>query len=227
VDVHGRTGRCYIIVTPDGERTMRTFLGAAPEVDPAAVDAALSGGAGFVYLEGYLWDAPAATTGLERALQVASDAGTEVALTLSDPGCVERNGESFRDLITAGTIDVLFSNEAEITNLWPEAAGNLQAALDVTRRHCPLAAVTLGAEGSVVVAGTETVRVAARPTRVVDTTGAGDLYAAGFLSGLCRQHDLEGCAHLASLAAADIISALGARPHADIRSLAIGEGLWA
>ena len=225
VDLAGATGRCYIIVTPDGERTMRTFLGAAPEIDPAAVDAATAGGTAFVYLEGYLWDAPAAAAGLERALKAAPGAGARVALSLSDPGCVERNGERFRALITSGAVDVLFGNESEIRSLWPEAGSGLAAALDVTRRHCPLAAVTLGAAGSVVVEGSETTTVAARPTAVVDTTGAGDLYAAGFLVGLVRGFAAERCADLAGLAAADIISAMGARPHGDIRAQAEAEGL--
>ena len=227
IDRAGATGRCYIIVTPDGERTMRTFLGAAPEIDPASVDAAVAGGARFVYLEGYLWDAADAAAGLERALKVAPGAGAQVALSLSDPGCVERNGERFRSLITAGAIDVLFANESEISGLWPGTAAGLEAALDETRRHCRLAAVTRGPAGSVVVAGTETTAVAARPTAVVDTTGAGDLYAAGFLVGLCRGLALERCAQLASLAAADIISAMGARPHGDIRAQAEAEGLLA
>jgi sugar/nucleoside kinase (ribokinase family) len=221
----GATGRCYIIVTPDGERTMRTYLGAAPEIDPASVDAALAGGTRFAYLEGYLWDAPGAVAGLERALKVAPEVGAQMALSLSDPGCVERNGERFRSLITAGAIDVLFANESEIAGLWPDAGAGLEAALDATRRHCRLAAVTRGPSGSVVVAGEETTTVAARPTKVVDTTGAGDLYAAGFLVGLSRGLGLERCAQLASLAAADIISAMGARPHGDIRAQAESEGL--
>lgn len=225
IDQSGSTGRCYIIVTPDGERTMRTYLGAAPEIDPASVDAAVAGGAGFVYLEGYLWDAPDAAAGLDRALKVAPGAGAQVALSLSDPGCVERNGERFRSLITAGAVDVLFGNESEITGLWPDAGKSLDAALDATRRHCRLAAITRGAGGSVVVAGEETTAVAARPTQVVDTTGAGDLYAAGFLVGLSRGLGLPDCARLASLAAADIISAIGARPHSDIRAQAVAEGL--
>jgi len=227
IDRAGTTGRCYIIVTPDGERTMRTYLGAAPEIDPASVDVAVAGGARFVYLEGYLWDAPDAAAGLERALKVAPGAGAQVALSLSDPGCVERNGERFRSLITSGAVDVLFANESEISGLWPEAGAGLDAALDATRPHCRLAAVTRGSSGSVVVAGSETITVAARSTSVVDTTGAGDLYAAGFLVGLSRHLGLERCAQLASLAAADIISAMGARPHGDIRSQAEAEGLLA
>ncbi|MHB1855564.1 MAG: adenosine kinase [Acidimicrobiales bacterium] len=219
----GGTGRCYIIVTPDGQRTMRTYLGSAPDIAPAAVDAALAGGAGFVYLEGYLWDAPAAAGALQRAVSAAGAAGARRALTLSDPGCVERNRDGFLELIGAGAVDVLFANESEITGLW--GTGDFEVAVAQTRAHCPLAALTRGAEGSVVVGPEDTLVVPAVPAGVVDTTGAGDLYAAGFLTGLAAGLDLKACAGLAGLAAADIISDYGARPHGDIRTTARSEGL--
>ena len=219
----GGTGRCYIIVTPDGQRTMRTYLGTAPDIAPAAVEAALAGGATFVYLEGYLWDAPAASAALRRAIDSAPGAGARRALTLSDPGCVERNRDGFLELIGAGAVDVLFANESEIIGLW--GTGDFDRAVAETRAHCPLAALTRGAEGSVVVTPGDTLMVPAAPARVVDTTGAGDLYAAGFLTGLAAGLDLKACAALAGLAAADIISDYGARPHADIRGGARSEGL--
>ncbi|MHB1444947.1 MAG: adenosine kinase [Acidimicrobiales bacterium] len=219
----GGTGRCYIIVTPDGQRTMRTYLGIAPDIAPEAVDAALAGGAAFVYLEGYLWDAPAASAAVQRAIDSAPGAGARRALTLSDPGCVERNRDRFLELIGAGAVDVLLANESEITGLW--GTGDFERAVAETRAHCPLAALTRGAEGSVVVTPGDTLVVPAAPARVVDTTGAGDLYAAGFLAGLAAGLDLKACAALAGLAAADIISDYGARPHADIRAGARSEGL--
>jgi len=219
----GGTGRCYIIVTPDGQRTMRTYLGSAPDISPAAVDAALAGGAAFVYLEGYLWDAPAASAAVQRALAAAAGAGARRALTLSDPGCVERNRDGFLELIGAGAVDVLFANESEITGLW--GTGDFEEAVAETRARCPLAALTRGAEGSVVVTPGDTLVVPAAPARVVDTTGAGDLYAAGFLTGLAAGLDLKACGALAGLAAADILSDYGARPHGDIRAAARSEGL--
>jgi len=217
------TGCCYIIVTPDGQRTMRTYLGTAPDIAPAAVQAALTGGAAFVYLEGYLWDAPAASAAVQRAIDAAPAAGARRALTLSDPGCVERNRDGLLELIGAGAVDVLFANESEITGLW--GTTDFDRAVGETRAHCPLAALTRGAEGSVVVTPGDTLAVAAAPARVVDTTGAGDLYAAGFLTGLAAGLDLKACAALAGLAAADIISEYGARPHGDIRARARSEGL--
>ncbi|HVA42302.1 MAG TPA: adenosine kinase [Acidimicrobiales bacterium] len=219
----GGTGRCYIIVTPDGQRTMRTYLGTAPDIAPEAVEAILEGGAAFVYLEGYLWDAPAASAAVQRAIDAAPAAGARRALTLSDPGCVERNRDGFLELIGAGAVDVLFANESEITGLWGTA--DFDRAVAETRAHCPLAALTRGAEGSVVVTPGDTLVVPAAPARVVDTTGAGDLYAAGFLTGLAAGLDLKACAALAGLAAADIISDYGARPHSDIRAGARSEGL--
>lgn len=217
------SGRCFIIVTPDGERTMRTYLGAAPQLGPECVPEPLLEGTGFVYLEGYLWDAPAAAGALTRAVEGARSSGARIALSLSDPGCVERHRDAFEEMIRSGQVDLLFANESEITRLW--GVSDIAAAAEATRPHCPTAALTLGSRGSVVIAGESTVRVPAPAVEVVDTTGAGDLYAAGFMVGMCRGLDPGTSARLGALAARDIISALGARPHGDIRAAARAEGL--
>ena len=205
------TGRCLVLVTPDGERTMRTYLGAAPLLGIDCVDEATVGGARYLYLEGYLWDSEHAMVAVDRALEVARRSGTRVALSLSDPGCVERHHDALRGLLEDGGVDVLFANQAEVLTL-VGAASIDEAALAVSK-WCDVAALTLGPAGSVVVGPEARVEVAAEPVEaVVDTTGAGDQYAAGFLVGLCRGWGLERCARLASVAAADVIEAVGARP---------------
>jgi sugar/nucleoside kinase (ribokinase family) len=218
------TARCVIFVTPDGERTMRTFLGAAPLLDVDCVDESLVAGVGFVYLEGYLWDGPAAAPALRRAIDAGRSGGSRVALSLSDPGCVERHRDDFAALLRAGTVDLVFANESEVTELTGERS--FEAAAAAMAELVPMAALTRGPAGSVVVRGGESWAVPAAPVdQVVDTTGAGDLYAAGFMVGAVRGLDPDGCARLGGLAAADVISALGARPHGDIRAAARQEGL--
>jgi sugar/nucleoside kinase (ribokinase family) len=212
------TGRCLVIVAPDAERTMCTYLGAGAEIDARDVDADRIASAAVTYLEGYLWDEAAAKDAIRRAAALARDAGRRVALTLSDPFCVERHRDEFRELI-AENVDVLFANEHEITMLYEvdsfdEAAGRIS-------EHCEIAALTCGARGSVVVGGGERHEIAADPVdQLVDTTGAGDLYAAGFLFGLTHGYDLPTCGQLGSLGAAEVISHLGARPVAPIADLA-------
>jgi sugar/nucleoside kinase (ribokinase family) len=204
------TGRCLVIVAADAERTMCTYLGAGAEIGVGDVDADRIEGAAFTYLEGYLWDGLEAKDAIRRAASLAKAAGRKVALTLSDPFCVDRHRHEFRELV-ASSIDVLFANEDEITMLY-EAASFDEAARQAAR-DCEIAALTRGAQGSVVVSGAERHDIAAVPIeRVVDTTGAGDWYAAGFLFGLTRGHDLPTCANLGSLGAAEVISHLGARP---------------
>jgi adenosine kinase len=217
------TGRSLIFVTPDGERTMNTHLGAAACLEPDDVDRSLVAASRLVYLEGYLWDPPQAKEALRRSVAGARAAGVEVALSLSDPFCVERHRDEFLTLIESG-VGVLFANDVEVTSLFE--VGDLDRALELVASRCPLAAVTRGARGSVVVAGDEVTTVAAHPVdRVVDTTGAGDLYAAGFLFGLARGADPEGCAALGGLAAAEVIGHLGARPLVSLRRLAAEAGL--
>ena len=212
------TGRCLVMVTGDAQRTQCTYLGASTFIGPEDVDPALVARAQVTYLEGYLWDQPPAKDAIRRAAAAASDAGRLVALTLSDPFCVERHRAEFRTLVER-EIDVLFANEAEICSLYE--IDEFDDALQQVRGHCQIAALTRSEKGSVVVAGEELHVVDAHPVdRVVDTTGAGDQYAAGFLHGLTRGHDLETCGRLGALAAAEVISHFGARPAVSLAQLA-------
>ncbi|HXT81910.1 MAG TPA: adenosine kinase [Acetobacteraceae bacterium] len=210
------TARCLILVTPDGQRTMNTFLGASVALDEADIDEGLVASAAVTYLEGYLFDPPAAQAAFRRAAAAAHAAGRQVALSLSDAFCVNRHRTEFRDLVN-GHVDILIANEAEITSLYQQ--NTFEAAADAARRDVALAALTRSEAGSVIVHGAETIRVAASPTRVVDTTGAGDAYAAGFLAGYIAGRSLPVCGELASIAAAEIISHYGARPETDLRKL--------
>jgi sugar/nucleoside kinase (ribokinase family) len=213
------TGRCLIVVTPDAQRTMNTYLGASVELDAGDVDEDLVAAAQVTYLEGYLWDADGARDAFRRAAQVAHAHGRRVALTLSDPFVVERHRDTFLELID-GEVDLLFANEQEIRSLYE--VHDFDAALQRVRHHCEVAALTRSEKGSVIVAGDEVHVVDAAPVpggRVVDTTGAGDLYAAGFLFGWCRGDDLGRCGRLGALAAAEVIGHLGARPETSLRRL--------
>jgi sugar/nucleoside kinase (ribokinase family) len=211
------TGRCLILVTPDAQRTMQTLLGASATLGPEDIDPDVIASASITFLEGYLWDPEPAKRAFLRAAEVAHAAGRQVALSLSDSFCVERHREEFVDLVE-GTVDVLFANEEEIVSLY--RADSLEQALDRLRGKCRVAAVTRGAHGSLVLAGGETVEVAAGPVeRVVDTTGAGDLYAAGFLHGLSEGRDPVTCGRLGSIAAGEIISHFGARPACSLADL--------
>jgi sugar/nucleoside kinase (ribokinase family) len=204
------TARCLVFVTPDAQRTMCTFLGAATGLRADDVAEELLSQARITYLEGYLWDPPEAIDALRRAIAVAHAADRKVAFTLSDPFCVDRHRAEFLSLVE-DEVDVLFANEIEILSLFE--TDDLVKAIDAVRDVCELTAVTRSEHGSVVVAGDETVAVSAAPVaHVVDTTGAGDLYAAGFLFGVARGMPLRRCAELGSLAAAEVISHVGARP---------------
>jgi sugar/nucleoside kinase (ribokinase family) len=217
------TGRCLSLITPDAERTMCTYLGAAAELRPEDVDTAHLRRARVTYLEGYLWDMPDAERMLGQVMAQAHQSGGVVALSLSDPFCVERHGEAFGKLL-GDQVDLLFANEAEITLLL--GVDDIDAAAEAIRPLGILAALTRGAKGSTVVKDDERADVEARPVdKVVDVTGAGDLYAAGFLHGLTHGVDLVTCARLASLAASEIISHLGARPEVPLRPLAQEAGL--
>jgi sugar/nucleoside kinase (ribokinase family) len=211
------TGRCLVIVTPDAERTLCTFLGAGAELDESYIDEAVVASAAVTYLEGYVWDPPAAKEAVRRAAAIAHRADRLVALTLSDPFCVERHREEFLALIERD-IDILFANEHEITMLYE--VDTFDEALHHVRGHCAIAALTRGPHGSVIVAGDDIHVIDAPPVEVIDTTGAGDLYAAGFLYGLTHGHELATCGRLASLAAAEVISHLGARPAEVLAELA-------
>ena len=215
------TARCLILVTPDAQRTMSTYLGACVELGPDEIDEAAVASAAITYLEGYLWDPPAAKEAFRKAHRIAHDNGRRVALTLSDPFCVDRHRDEFRALV-GDHIDILFANEAEIVSLYQ--AADFDAALQDVRGHCAIAALTRGPKGSAIVADGEVHVIDAQPVaHVVDTTGAGDLYAGGFLYGLARGFDLARCARLGGLAAAEVIGHMGARPEADLVRLAAAE----
>ena len=217
------TARCLILVTPDGQRTMATYLGACAQLGPEDIDAALIGAAQVTYLEGYLFDPPRAQEAFRAAAQIAHRAGQRVALSLSDPFCVDRHRAAFRELV-AGEVDILFANEHEICALYETE--DFDAAASAVRGHVAVAALTRSAAGSVVLTGQQSHRIAAAPVaRVVDTTGAGDLYAAGFLFGLTRGLPLPKCGAVGSLCAAEIISHVGARPEVALSGLVNAAGL--
>ena len=217
------TARCYVLVTPDGERTMNTYLGASVEFSAADIDSGLIKASAITYLEGYLWDRPQAKQAFVTAAQIARKAGGQVALTLSDRFCVDRHRDSFLQLIR-DEVDILFANESEITALYQ--THDFSEAMRQAKADCRLAALTRSEQGSVIVSGDEVHNVPAHPVdAVVDTTGSGDLYAAGFLFGLTHKRSLVDCARLGSLAAAEVIGHLGARPQADLKILARQAGL--
>ena len=212
------TGRCLILVTPDAQRTMSTFLGASVRLGPADVDRRLVARGKILYLEGYLFDPPEAQEAFRTAAAIAHEAGRKVALTLSDPFCVERHRAAFLDLVEHH-VDILFANELEICALYQ--VRDFDAALPHVRGHCELAALTRSAKGSVLVNGDRMHVIRAHPVEaVVDTTGAGDLYASGVLYGLAQGLDLPTCGRLGSLAAAEVIAHVGARPMVPLADLA-------
>jgi fructokinase len=212
------TARCLILVTPDGQRTMNTFLGACVSFGEPDVDEALVAQATVTYLEGYLFDPPAAQAAFRAAARAARAAGREVALSLSDAFCVNRHRDAFRGLLQ--DVDILFANEAEVCALYE--VNDFRFAVDAARADVKVAALTQSEAGSVIVRGDETVRVRAVPAVLVDSTGAGDAYAAGFLAAYTKGADLEVCGRLGSMAAAEVISHYGARPQADLRELVEG-----
>jgi sugar/nucleoside kinase (ribokinase family) len=218
------TARSMIFVTPDGERSMNTYLGACVELGPDDVEETKASGAKVTYFEGYLWDPPRAKEAIRMAASMAHKAGREVAMTLSDPFCVDRYRGEFLDLMRSGTVDIVFANESELKSLYETSS--FDAALDAIRKDCRLAAVTRSEQGSVVVRGHETVTVAPLAIdELVDTTGAGDLYAAGFLFGYTAGRSLQDCGALGSLAAGLVIQQVGPRPRQNLRQEAEQRGL--
>jgi sugar/nucleoside kinase (ribokinase family) len=214
------TGRSLVVVTPDAERAMNTFLGASAEIGPDDVDPDLIRSSAITYLEGYLWDSPAAQDAYRFAAKTAHDAGNRVALTLSDLFAVERHRETFLELVES-SVDLLFANEAEICGLYE--VDDFDAAVQRVMGHCEVAALTRSEKGAVIVRGDDVQTVAAHPIpggKLVDTTGAGDLYAAGFLHGFTRGYDLTVCGQLGALAASEVISHIGARPETSLAELA-------
>jgi sugar/nucleoside kinase (ribokinase family) len=218
------TGCSYILVTGDGERTMNTYLGAAQDLTPADIDPAQIAASRIVYLEGYLWDPKSAKEAFVKASTIAHEAGREVALTLSDAFCVDRYRGEFLDLMRNGTVDLVFANEAELRSLYETS--DFDTALKQLGVDARLGVVTRSEKGCVVVSRGTVVAVPAFPIeRIVDTTGAGDLFAAGFLFGLVRGAGHENAGRLGALAAAEVIQHIGARPQVSLKQLAQQNGL--
>jgi sugar/nucleoside kinase (ribokinase family) len=218
------TGCSYILVTGDGERTMNTYLGAAQELMPSDIDAAEIAASKIIYLEGYLWDPNSAKQAFVKAATLAHGAGRQVALTLSDSFCVDRYRDEFLDLMRKGTVDLVFANEAELHSLYQTS--DFDTALKALRKDIKLGVVTRSEKGCVVASQDGVVAVpAVAIDRLVDTTGAGDLFAAGFLFGLVRNAGYENAGRLGALAAAEVIQHIGARPLASLKELANKAGL--
>jgi sugar/nucleoside kinase (ribokinase family) len=218
------TGCSYILVTGDGERTMNTYLGAAQDLSPADIDPAEVAAAGIVYLEGYLWDPKNAKDAFVKAAQIAHDAKRKVALTLSDSFCVDRYRDEFLSLMRNGTVDIVFANESELHSLY--MTSDFDTALKQLRNDVNLGIVTRSEKGCMVVSVEDAVAAPAFPVdKVVDTTGAGDLFAAGFLFGLARNLAYKQCGELGALAAAEVIQHIGARPQVSLKELAEQRGL--
>jgi len=217
------TARCYVLVTPDGERTMNTYLGAAQDLHPNDVDPDVVTGAAITYLEGYLWDPPRAKEAFRKAASIAHCAGRKVALTLSDAFCVGRYRDEFLNLMRTGAVDLIFANESELKSLYETADFDTAAA--ALRNDVRLAVVTRSEKGCVVVSRESNEVVKAAPIdKLVDATGAGDLFAAGFLVGVARGQDHRTAAQLGALAAAEVIQHLGARPETSLKALAQDNG---
>ena len=218
------TARCYIMVTPDGERTMNTYLGAAQDLHPNDIDEAQVASAAVTYLEGYLWDPPHAKEAFVKAAGIAHKASRRVALTLSDAFCVDRYRAEFLDLIRKGIVDIVFANERELHSLYETA--DFDSAVKVLRGEAKLAVVTRSEKGCIVVSAKAVEAVAAEPVdQVADVTGAGDLFAAGFLVGLARGKDHRTAARLGGLAAAEVIQHIGARPAVSLKTRAAESGV--
>ena len=218
------TARCFIIVTPDGERTMNTYLGACQNLSAADVDKATVEASSIVYLEGYLWDPPAAKEAFVKASGIAHAAGRRVALTLSDSFCVDRYRDEFLGLMRDRTVDIVFANQHELKALYQ--TGDFDTAVAELRKEGVLGAVTLSEKGSMIVTRDMVTTVPAYPIKeLVDTTGAGDLYAAGFLAGLAQGRSPVDCARLGAMAAAEVIQHIGARPQTSLAKLANFYGL--
>lgn len=218
------TARSMIFVTPDGERSMNTYLGACVELGPEDVEPEKAAGAKVTYFEGYLWDPPRAKEAIRLTARHAHAAGRQVSMTLSDSFCVDRYRDEFLELMRSGMVDIVFANSHEIKSLYQTSS--FEAALDAIRKDCRIAAVTRSEKGSVIVRGDETVVIQPVPIRtLVDSTGAGDLYAAGFLFGYTAGFDLQRCGDLGSMAAGLAIQQVGPRPRANLRDEAVKAGL--
>ena len=212
------TAQCLILVTPDGQRTMNTFLGASQFLPAAAIDKAVIESAEILYLEGYLWDPEEPRAAMQRAIRIAHEAGRKVAFTLSDAFCIERHRDSFLTLIDNGDIDILFANEAEMHSLMQ--SDDFDGSVAAIAAKVPLLIVTRGPHGALAVTAGARSEVPAEPVaKVVDTTGAGDLFAAGFLAGHAAGRSIPDCLTMGAVCAAEVISHYGPRPEADLKAL--------
>ncbi|MGI9350438.1 MAG: adenosine kinase [Rhizobiaceae bacterium] len=219
-----KTARSMIFVTPDGERSMNTYLGACGQLSSKDIDPDLVTTSKITYFEGYLWDPEEAKDAIREAARIAHEAGRKVAMTLSDAFCVDRYRSEFLELMRSGTVDIVFANEVELKSLYETS--DFDSGIRAIREDCSLAAVTRGEEGSVIVTRERTGEIEAYPIEnLVDTTGAGDLYAAGFLFGLTNGKELGDCARLGSFAASEVIQHIGPRPLVSLKDLAAQNGL--
>ncbi len=224
LDGNPPTARSMIFVTPDGERSMNTYLGACMELGPEDVEPGKAAASKVTYFEGYLWDPPRAKEAIRMTAKLAHDAGREVSMTLSDPFCVDRFRDEFLELMRSGTVDIVFANEHELISLYQTSS--FDDALQAIRADCKLAAITRSENGSIIIRDSETAMVEAiEIEELVDTTGAGDLYAAGFLYGYTNGRTLEDCGKLGSLAAGLVIQQIGPRPFANLRQAGEQVGL--
>lgn len=216
------TGRCMVLVTPDGERSMNTYLGVSEALGPEDIDADICAAADWLYLEGYRFDGPASVAAFDKAIEACHGGGGRVSITLSDPFCVDRHRDAFRKLIADST-ELLFANEHELMSLYE--TDELDVAMTRVAEDVDIAAVTVGARGAYVVTRAETIHVPTAATKVVDATGAGDLFAAGFLAGLTSGRDLATCASMGCVAAGEVISHIGPRPEANLAAIMKERGL--
>lgn len=222
---HGETtARSMILVTPDGERSMNTYLGACGKLSTNDIDAEMVAQSKITYFEGYLWDPEEAKHAIREAARIAHENDRLVAMTLSDAFCVDRYRDEFLELMRSGTVDICFANEGELKSLYQTS--DFQSGINAIREDCNLSAITMGAGGSMIVTRETTGQIDAQPIdTLVDTTGAGDLYAAGFLFGLTNGRELGECAILGGIAAAEVIQHIGPRPHVSLKELAEQSGL--
>jgi fructokinase len=221
-DAPQETGRCIVVVTPDGERSMNTYLGVTEFLEPSDIDTEMMAQAEWIYLEGYRFDGPESHAAFAKAIAACKGAGGRVSITLSDPFCVERHRDAFRRMIRED-VDLLFCNRAEMLSMYQTT--DFDAALTQAAAEVDIVACTDSEHGAHILSGGKRWHATAVPTRIVDATGAGDLFAGAFLWGLAEGHDLQTCGRMGNVAASEIISHIGARPEADLKALFRNEGL--
>lgn len=210
------TGRCMVLVSPDGERSMNTYLGVSADLGPDDIDESVMADAKWIYLEGYRFDGMESQEAFRKAIAACKGAGGKVSITLSDPFCIERHRDAFREMVR-DEVDLLFANEHELVSLY--RTETLEDAMDEARKEVEIVACTVGPSGAYVLKGDRTVHAPAAPMKRVDATGAGDLFAAGFLYGLTRGRNLLTCGTMGCVAAGEVISHIGARPQEDLKDL--------